>query len=63
MARQLSNKVEHCPRCRKLKSKVGPCKSCGYIASIDDQKSFTINGLDATKLTSVKINGVIFIRK
>jgi len=29
MAKQLSNKVERCPECGKLKSKTKPCKYCG----------------------------------
>ena len=65
MARQLSTKVEHCPKCRKLKSKVGPCKSCGYTDNkvvAETHKAYTIQGLDASKLTSISINGVTFKR-
>jgi len=65
MARELSSKVEHCPRCRKLKAKNSPCKSCGYTGSKSEgvfHKAFTVQGLDATKLTSVSINGVTFKR-
>ena len=63
MARELSAKVEHCPRCRKLKAKNSPCKSCGYNeAATKTHAAYTIKNLDATKLTSISINGIIFKR-
>ena len=63
MARALSSKVEHCPRCRKLKAKDSTCKSCGYgSATTKTHVAYTIKDLDATKLTSISINGVIFKR-
>ena len=60
MAKQLSNKVEHCPQCGNLKSKVNSCKSCSFKQ--EPVKAYVIKDLDATKLTSIKINGIVFTR-
>lgn len=63
MAKQLSSKVEHCPRCRKLKPKNGVCKSCGFgNVAAKTHAAYTIKDLDASKLTSISINGIIFKR-
>ena len=65
MAKQLSAKVEHCPKCRRLKSKVGPCKSCGYGSSpaVERVKAYSIPGFDVATSKAIIINGVKFERK
>ena len=72
MAKQLSTKVEHCPRCRKLKAKGSVCKSCGYgspktsvapVAKTAKPKSLDVNlNIGLGDITEVKINGVTFTR-
>jgi hypothetical protein len=64
MAKQLSNKVEHCPSCGKLKSKAVPCKHCGNSAcsEIETKINLRLTGYDMSKYTCVVINGVEYRR-
>jgi ribosomal protein L37E len=67
MARQLNNKVTHCPRCGILKNKLKPCKKCGYseVAIIEPKSkklTYKIADVDISKYDTIIINGVEFHR-
>jgi len=74
MAKQLSNKVERCPECGKLKSKTKPCKYCGFDACQDESapvapKAAHVSHDEGATLEFkishdyIILNGVTFVRR